>query len=189
MAELAVLAGVLVLSAIGLTGFLVEEDYCLGDDLGYRLWPPGMTCTPADGSVGSTPDDTGSVAGLLFVLLVDAAVMALAVRHGRQMSGPIRVATVTVAVFALLGIGALVGGAAAALGIGVLLGIPLAFLLHLGLQPSRRPWTFGIPGALVALYAVVGGAVLWLLELELLAFLLPLLSVAAIAALTERRKT
>lgn len=113
----------------------------------------------------------------------------------RYATGPtsprwLRLAAVTTLVFAVSGVGALVGGWGASVFFGIGGGVPVAFAADRWLRPGRmfdHLWTAGPTGVAVALSALLIATTGWLAGLGVASYGLAVLLIAAVAALPWRR--
>ena len=200
-AGLLAVAALLVLGAAGLSGHLLDDEYCMSSrpssegegtvgGLEHRWAPPGVECVFVEPTGTTTEGRTGSWLGFLAALLVSFGIVGAALRRRPDPPTWLRLSTATTLVFAIAGLGAIGGGWQGSVLLATALGIPVAFLADHWLRPARRvalPWTAGPAGAAVGFAALIVASTAWLFDLGLAGYGLTLLLVARISALPWSR--
>lgn len=192
-----------VLAIVGSAGLssLIGEDDCFDSYTGtipprtegvigapeFSLWPPGTVCRTEVGGV--TFETGGDPTGFLALLGLSLGIVAAAFRSPPPAPPGARFAMTGVIGLTVLGAGGMFDMPNGAL-LGILLAPPLAYIAELALLGRPIGGRVSAVGALAALAAagwVIAGTVLWLAGLGSLGFVLTLLALAVLAAISIRR--
>jgi hypothetical protein len=189
----ALLAILALLGAAGLSS-LQDDDFCNAYPAGTTsaasettLWPPGWRCVYDGPGARRAVVDAGSVPWFLIALGAELAVGAWALR---RRSAPARLAAATTAALAAVGALGLVGGFGFAFTAGVVVGVPLAWLVdyaYARAEGGRRSRRRSLETALAAGLAVFAAAVLASLTPAVAAAIVTVAAVAVTAAMPAAR--